>query len=100
MREKIENRLTITIDGALDLTKATALRIYLRQGYTFREYAPDVVDASTLSVKIPYADAMALTNTAAQIQLACKTAEGEAIASEVLTVPVAELLKEEGYDGT
>lgn len=100
MREKIENRLTITIDGDLDLTKATKLKIYIRQGYTYLEYAPSVVDATTLSVTVPYVDAMRLTDTAAQVQLVCRGEAGEAIASDVLTVPVDQLLSEEGYSGT
>ena len=45
-------------------------------------------------------DAMRLTDTAAQVQLVCRSEAGEAIASDVLTVPVDQLLSEEGYSGT
>lgn len=43
MREKIQNALSVEVTGA-DLTKATKLQFWLKQGELFFEYAPRVVD--------------------------------------------------------
>ena len=77
MREKIKNALSVEVTGT-DLTKATKLQFWLRQGALFFEYVPAVVDETHLLVTIPLAD-------------------GNPQAADIVSQPVKELLKEAGY---
>ena len=98
MREKIRNNLSVEVTGA-DLTKAAKLQFWLRQGQTFFEYAPAVVDETHLLVTIPYADAMQLDpGRSARLQLALTDESGNPQVSDIVVQPVRELLKEDGYD--
>lgn len=98
MREKIQNALSVEVTGA-DLTKATKLQFWLKQGELFFEYAPRVVDQAHLLVIIPFADAMQLDpGKSARLQLALTDADGNPQAADIVSAPVKDLLKEAGYD--
>lgn len=98
MREKIRNSLSVEVTGA-ELTKAAKLQFWLRQGRKFFEYAPTVIDETHLLVVIPFADAMQLDpGCSARLQLAFTDGDGNPQASDIVTKPVRELLKEAGYD--
>lgn len=97
MREKIKNALSVEVVGA-DLTKATKLQFWLRQGALFFEYVPAVVDETHLLVTIPLADAMQLdAGKSARLQLALTDGDGNPQAADIVSQPVKELLKEAGY---
>ena len=98
MRRRIRNVIQIEIDGAT-LEGASDLELYVKQDHgVCRTYTPSISDATHIEVEIPFADAMQLQPTRAGIQLAYTNADGYPTATEVLTIPVGELLKEEGYD--
>lgn len=99
MRQKIENELKITVAG-LDLTtiEAGSIEFYVRQSNGFfGQYTPTVVNANTMAVTIPKADAMTLTPTTCKLQFAFIDANGNPQASEIAEIAVAVLLKETGY---
>lgn len=98
MREKIENRLKITCDD-VDLTGATNIEFYVKQGRFFRSYTPDVLSSSEMTVIIPFDDAMELRGGEAQLQFAFTDADGTPRASDVVIKDVGDLLKEVGYNG-
>lgn len=82
------------------MTTVTAMEFYIRQGDFFWQGTPEVEDDHTLIVTIPKETADKLITTKwAYIQFAYTDAAGVPQASEVLRVPVGELLKESGYDG-
>jgi hypothetical protein len=98
MREKIQNALSVEVTGA-DLTKATKLQFWLKQGELFFEYTPQVVDQTHLLVVIPFADAMQLDpGKSARLQLALTDADGNPQAADIVSQLVKDLLKEAGYD--
>ena len=100
MRQKITNKLHLAVEGA-DLTGATHLEVYVRQGLrTFFQYTPEVLSSAELLVTIPYEDAMRLMGSACQLQLAFTDANGNPQATEPKEVSVGVLLKEMGYDPT
>ncbi len=97
MRRRISNVIQIEVDGA-SLEGATDLELYIKQDHgTCKTYAPSVSDATHIEVEIPLADAMQLQPTTASIQLAYTNSNGYPVATEVLRVPVGDLLKEDGY---
>jgi hypothetical protein len=98
MQQKMANSLEITVDGA-DLTtvQTGSLEVYLRQGDYFRQYIPTVIDADTLLVNVPKADAQFLKSGFCRLQLAYRDANGTPQASQIAEIPVAELLKGAGY---
>lgn len=98
MRQRIANALSIEVEGA-ELTGAVRLEFYVRQGCLFLQYTPQVVDDARLLVQIPYEDAMRLrAGQQALLQLAFTDADGNRQASDVVSAPVRDLLKEAGYD--
>ena len=98
MRQKIENHLHITVEGA-DLTGATKAELYLRQGMgRFYQYTPEILSESEILVTIPFEDAAQLSPTTAMLQLAWVDADGNRIATDPEVVSVGVLLKEAGYD--
>lgn len=102
MRQKIENRLQLTVEGA-DLTGATNLQLYLRQGVDlFFELTPEVTGVSesdtTLLAVVPFEIAKQLRRSGCLLQLAWTDGGGNPMATEVANVPVEALLKEAGYD--
>lgn len=100
MRRNIENRLTITV-ADVDLTTARKIELYLRQGSLFFQYAPEVQSRDTLFWTIPLADAHRLrAGGSVQVQLALTDGDGNPLASEIVSVAVDDLLKEEGYDAS
>ncbi len=98
MIQRISNIIRIEIEGA-SLEGASDLEFYIRQwGGLFIELTPTIVDASHIEVEIPFEEAMKLQPTRASLQLAFTNANGYRTATDVLSIPVGELLKEEGYD--
>lgn len=97
MIQRIGNTLRVEVEGG-SLEGATDLEFYIRQwGGIYIELTPTVVDDTHIDVEIPYDEAMKLSSTQAQLQLAFTSAAGMPCATDVLTVPVGELLKEAGY---
>lgn len=100
MRRNIENWLTIIV-ADVDLTKARKIELYLRQGDLFFQFTPEVESCDTLFCIIPLADALRLrAGSSVQVQLALTDGDGNPLASEIASVAVDDLLKEEGYDAS
>ncbi len=97
MKQKIKNALLIECED-VDFTKITNIEYYVRQGGVGFTYAPRVLDAHSMVVIIPYEDAMQLTVTPVRMQFAFLDEDGVPHASEPVTRPVGEFLKEAGYD--
>lgn len=97
MREKIQNRLKISVDG-IDLTKLRDIEFYVKQTGFFGCYAPEVSSPTEMLVIVPYSDAMKLRKGNVDLQFAFVNEYGDPDASNVNTVPVEQLLKEAGYD--
>jgi hypothetical protein len=97
MREKIQNRLKISVNG-IDLTKLRNIEFYVRQTGFFGCYAPEVSSPTEMLVIVPYNDAMRLRKGNVDLQFAFVNEYGDPEASGVVTVPVEQLLKEAGYD--
>ncbi len=98
MRRRIRNIIQVEVEG-VSLEGATDLEFYVRQGHGLcRCYTPTIIDDTHIAVDIPYEDAMKFTNTTAHIQLAFTNMTGYPVATDIVTIPVGELLKEEGYD--
>jgi hypothetical protein len=95
--QKIANALSVEVDGT-DLTKATKIEFYVRQGCSFFQYEPTVVDETHLLVKIPYADAMRLQASTVRLQLALTDGDGNPMAAEIVQTDAKKFLKEAGYD--
>ena len=98
MRRRIENRVVITCED-VDLTTLSELEFYVKQGYLFFQYTPEVVSASEMVVTVPLEDAMKLSRQPVQLQFAYLDEDGHPDASNVVTCDVGELLKEAGYNG-
>lgn len=100
MRQRIENKITIDVTGADDLTTVSNLVIWIYQPLAKLEYTPMVVSAEQLLVTIPFEDAMKLrSENTAEIQIAYTDADGNKKASDIVTIAVKRLLDEEGYNG-
>ena len=97
MRRRIKNNLHITVEG-VDLTKASNLEFYMRQGPLFRQYVPKVLSKSEMLVTIPLEDTTSLELTKVSLQLAFTDENGEPLATDPSIIPVDDLLKEVGYD--
>ena len=48
MFQKIENRLSVHLNGEVDLTKAVNLEFYVKQSCHTFEYTPEVVDETRM----------------------------------------------------
>lgn len=96
MRQRIENYLSVTVDG-VDLTTVTDIVFWIKQSYVFLEYVPEVADSSTMLVHIPKEDAMKLRNSDVEMQFAFTTQDGRPMASDIVRMSVERLLKEAGY---
>lgn len=97
MHRNIKNQLCITVYN-IDLTTVHNLEFYIAQGDSFFEYTPQVIDAHTMLVTVPFADAMKLTTDAVYLQFALMDANGNPRASNKKQIAVGDLLKEAGYD--
>lgn len=97
MRQRIRNYITIYCPD-VDLETSTNIEVYIRQGDTFLEYTPTVVDHETMTVDIPLADAMKLVLGQVSVQFALTDADGYPVAPDPKTISCGELLKEAGYD--
>lgn len=97
MKQKIKNALLIECED-VDFTKISGIEYYVRQGRVGFSYMPQVIDEHRMVVIIPYEDAMQLTVTPVRMQFAFVDEDGMPRASEPVTRPVGEFLKEAGYD--
>ena len=99
MRQRIENKIKLDVDG-FNMTTASNILVFLRQDDIFYEYTPKVIDGTTLTFVITYEEAMALkSDRKAQLQIAFTDSSGNKHASGVVNVTVDVLIKEAGYDG-
>lgn len=96
MRQRIENYLSVTVDG-VDLTTVHDPVFWVKQSYVFLEYVPEVADSSTMLVHIPQEDAMRLSASNVEMQFAFTTQDGRPMASDIVRMSVERLLKEAGY---
>lgn len=96
MRQRIENYLSVTVDG-VDLTTVQDYVFWVKQSSVFLEYVPEIADSSTMLVHIPKEDAMKLRSSDVEMQFAFTTHDGRPIASDIVRMSVERLLKEAGY---
>ena len=96
MRQKIKNTVHISVDG-IDLTTLANIEFYVRQAGKFFQYTPYVIDASNMIITIPKEDADELWAATVKLQFAFTDKDGNDDASEVVSVPIEELLKGDGY---
>ena len=97
MRQKIENKIHIAVDG-VDLTTLKKIEFYVRQLNLFFQYTPDVLDAHNMMIVIPKEDADMLATGSVKLQFAYTDSSGNDDASDIAEVSVEELLKGEGYN--
>lgn len=97
MFQKIENRLSVHMNGDVDLTKAANLEFYVKQACHTFEYTPEVVDETHCTVLIPYEDAMKLRPGDVWLQMAFTDENGNKLTVRKVQQPVEEFLKEAGY---
>ena len=97
MIQKIKNAIKATCED-VNLQRCKNIEFYVRQGYTTRQYTPNVMSPSEMLVEIPYEDAMQWVTETSPLQIAFTDAERNALVSDLVTVSVGELLKEAGYD--
>ena len=98
MDRRIRNVMQVTCD-ALDLTTITNIEFYVRQGPgIFFQYTPEVISKNKMLVDVPFADAMQLRLGPVELQFAYTDANGIPGKTEIVEIPVGELLKEAGYD--
>ena len=96
MRQRIENYLSVTVDG-VDLTTVRDLVFWVKQAGLFLEYVPEIADSGTMLVNIPKKDAMKLRDSDVEMQFAFTTNEGRPLASDIVRMSVDRLLKGAGY---
>ena len=96
MRQRIENYLSVTVEG-VDLTTVTDPVFWVKQSSVFLEYVPEIADSGTMLVHIPKEDAVELREGTVDVQFAFTTQDGRALASDIAKVSVERLLKEAGY---
>lgn len=103
MRQRIENKISIEVEGADDLITVSNLVIWIYQLAEKLKYTPTVINSTEIMVTIPFADAMRLRSgippTPAKVQIAYTDKDGNKKASDIAVVPVEALLDAEGYDG-
>lgn len=97
MDRRIRNVLQITCND-LDLTSISKIEFYVKQASLFFQYTPDVRSKNEMLVDVPFADAMQLRVGKVEMQFAYTDSNGFPGKSDILEVPVEELLKEAGYD--
>ena len=97
MDRRIRNLLQITCDD-LDLTTISKIEFYVKQASLFFQYTPEVRSKTEMLVDVPFEDAMQLRLGEVKLQFAYTDANGFPGKSDILEVPVEELLKEAGYD--
>lgn len=96
MRQRIENYLSVTVEG-VDLTTVQDPVFWVKQSNVFLEYVPEVADSGTMLVHMPKEDAVKLREGKADVQFAFTTQDGRPLASDIAKVSVERLLKEAGY---
>lgn len=97
MRQRMRNVIQIEIEG-VPLEGATDLEFYVQQSReACKVYTPVIVDNTHIEVDIPREDAMKLRSSVVKVQLAFTNLNGYPVASDVLILPVGDLLKEDGY---
>lgn len=83
---------TITIQTDLDLTGYTVF-VTISQGAIQKDFVP-IVTPTELMFDLTQADTLAFKDGAAKLQIRAVDAEGYAIASNIMTINVREILKE------
>ena len=101
MFQRMRGAVSITVDG-IDLTKVTDIEVELIQEDTgvemlFTGEDVAIADSGTLQVVIPKDTAMALEVAPLRGQIMFTRDNGFPDATKPFTVPVSELIKEEGY---
>jgi len=96
MIQRVKNNLQVTCND-VDFTTSTNIEFYLRQDAVFKSYTPTVVSAHLMTVQLPKSDMVTLKDTFAELQFALTDADNQPVISEIMVVPVMELLKESGY---
>lgn len=96
MRQRIENYLSVTVEG-VDLTTVQDPVFWVKQSNVFLEYVPEVADSGTMLVHMPKEDAVKLREGKVDVQFAFTTQDGRPLASDIAKVSVERLLKEAGY---
>lgn len=96
MRQRIENYLSVTVDG-VDLTTVRDLVFWVKQAGLFLEYVPEIANSGTMLVNIPKKDAMKLRDSDVEMQFAFTTNDGRPLASDIVRMSVDRLLKGAGY---
>lgn len=96
MRQRMKNYLHIAV-GGVDLTTASNIEFYIKQGGLFLQYTPEVVSSGEMLVEIPYDDAMKLASGEVRVQFALTDENGTPRATDPKAIPVDVLLKEAGY---
>ena len=95
--QRIRNVLTITCQD-VNFLSASNIEVYVKQDGFFATYTPTVLDATTMAVSIPLADAKKLNaKHFVKVQFALTNTNGDPLASNVLELSVREFLKEAGY---
>lgn len=97
MRQRIRNYITIFCPD-VDFENSTDIEVYIKQGDVFLQYTPTVVDAETITVDIPFEDAMQLKSGPVSVQFALTDADGYEMATDPKQMSCGVLLKEAGYD--
>lgn len=100
MIQKIENHITINTPD-LDLTAVTDIMVTFEQKssgveLTYSGDSINVTGSHVLIVTMPKTDAMKLDATPVRGQVMFEL-EGTPLATQIFTVSVSELLKEDGY---
>lgn len=95
--QRIRNNLTITCQD-VNFLSASDIEVYVKQEGFFAAYTPTVLDATSMLVSIPLADAKRLSaRHTVKIQFALTNTNGDPLASNVIELSVREFLKEAGY---
>lgn len=98
MKQKMRNTLCIYIYG-IDLTKCSNIKFYMQQDSSeFPEYNGIAYSKNQLIVEIPYDDAMKLSCGTVEAQVCMQDEFGNSRATNVMTIPVEELIAKNGYN--
>lgn len=96
MIQKVRNLITITCEK-IDFTTASAMEVYVEQGLHKFAYPLEATAEHEAQFEMPKRDAMKLAATSVKMQFAATDENGAPVVSDVITVPVMQLLKVDGY---
>lgn len=100
IRQRIQNKTVIDLDGSVDLTTSSDVTVWVKQGSLELKYTnPTVVTATQMTLTIPFADAMKLDATVhCTIQAAGLDSNYVPWSTDPVIVDVGEFIAEEGYN--